>query len=157
MIFQKNSFFKLLILLTLHIYLVLFSFQTVNAKDDKDKTSKNSKDWYYVKIPPRKVDILGDKRIQTEFIFQNTDKPLPCIENCPYKYPVWDDTVESVNMALSFIGLPSVKKLIQIEYSHGKKIRGEYTDPNYPLGKIIIFKGKHFPHIWKIVIIFGKQ
>jgi hypothetical protein len=157
MISQKNSFSKLLFVSALHIILLLFSFQTAIADDGKNKTSKNSKEWYYETIPPRRVDIFGDKFIQSEYIFKNTDKVVPCMENCPYKYPVWDNTIESVNMALSFIGLPLVKKLVEIEYKYGKKIRGEYTDPDYPVGKITIFKGKYFPHLWKIIIAFRKK
>lgn len=152
MIIKKVSFSHILVLLVIHVILILLSFQTVIANDNKDKISKNPNDWYFIKIPPKKLEIFGDKFVQTEYIFQNTDKSGPCIRNCPYKYPVWDDTIESVNNVLSFIGLPTVKKLVQVEHKYGRKTRREFTSPNYPLGEIILFKGKYFPHLWKIII-----
>ena len=147
MIFQTNSFFKSLLLLT---FLMLFSFRAIAADE---QVSANPADWYYKKIPPRKVSIFNDKFIQTEYLFERSDKPNICLRNCPYKYPVWDGTVESVNLALSHIGLLPISQLVEIVPKFGNRTQKEYTDPHYPLGEIILFRGKYDPsYLWKIII-----
>lgn len=112
---------------------------------DGQAVSRNPKDWHYEMIAPREIKIMGNyKFVQTEYIFQNTTKTF-CTADCPYAYPAWDGTIDPVNDALAFLGLPKISKLV-----HTKD--WQYTDPNYPQGEIIIFRGKYFDHLWKVIM-----
>lgn len=142
----SRLFFRALLL----FFLMLFSINSFNENvyaSDTQGVGKDSNEWYYKKIGPRSVDMFGHKFTQTEYIFQNSKNP-PCLKNCPYKYPFWDGNIHSVNAVLSYLNLPQINNLMKTKDKNG---RG-YTDPNYPFGEILIFKGKYFDHFWKVII-----
>ena len=131
------------------ICLLLLSVNAFAANE----TSSNPEDWYFYKTEPRKIDFDGDSWIQKEYIFQKSEKKT-CIRDCPYKFPAWDGSANSVNKALTHIGLPPITDLVPYKNKYGNdKFNQEFTCPNYPLGEIIIFKGKYTPpHLWKVMV-----
>lgn len=141
---NKNKYyFNSLILLAIIVPMILLS-QNAYASQE---VSKDPSDWYFKKIGPRNVDMWGDKFTQIEYIFQDSENP-PCLKNCPYKFPVWDGKINTINKILRHIGLPEISTLRKTNDKKGR----EYTDPNYPMGEILIFKGKYFDHFWKVII-----
>ncbi len=139
------------------IIILCISFICINSgycfdpyKISSDKISSDPADWYCEKPDPRVVQYPGEKNksVQTVYFFKLTEKRSEyCISklaDCPYKYPSFDKTPNTVNKVLDYLGLPRINDLKDTS----ARSTTSYSPSNYSIGKITIFPQSN--SIWKV-------